>query len=134
MICNKCSAQIPDEVNFCPSCGQPLTAGSGPATTPVEQWETCKIKYETKNYGVLQGKRHRFYAEATAPDGGVYIASQADEECKSGITSGEPYHADKRTREIHTEFMDKLAREGWETTGQRGTRWYSLRLRRKINK
>jgi hypothetical protein len=100
---------------------------------PVEQWETCKIKYETENYGFLRGKYHRFYAEATTPDGTVYIVTKADEECKSGIVSGEPDHANKHTRAIHDEFVVKLMREGWEATGQRsGTRWYSVVLRRKI--
>jgi hypothetical protein len=131
--CDKCGKQIPDGFDFCPNCGHFLLADSKPDTNPVERWETCKIKYETKNYGFLRGNRHRFYAEVTTPDGEIYIGPKADEECKSGITSGEPDHPDKRTREIHSEFLAKLMRVGWETTDQRsGTRWYSVVLRRKI--
>jgi hypothetical protein len=132
MFCNKCGTQIPDGAKFCLNCGQPLIADSKPDIAPVEQWEICKIKHETKNYGILRGNRHRFYAEAVALDGTVYIACKADEECKSGIVSGEPDYLDSQTREIHDEFVAKLVREGWEATDQRGTRWYSLRLRRKI--
>src|SRR5258706_1074027 len=35
MFCRSCGTQVANDLQFCPTCGQPLAAGAGPLSSPA---------------------------------------------------------------------------------------------------
>lgn len=91
---------------------------------PEPGWEVCEITYRVVRGGLFRKGGFCFHAWATDADGSRPLAESA------------PFSQDPRIESgSHHEFgdlLDLLRTEGWELTGERGGRWYSVRLRRPI--
>jgi hypothetical protein len=132
MFCGNCGTQIPDEASFCWKCGKPQKSG---VQAPEPKWETCEIVREVvRKESLLSGAVFRWVAQAMGPKG-QYLAGQSDTfkgTWNAYEWGSEPKRDDERTGAALKGLVDRLLKDGWESTG-RGSEWYSQRFQRHVS-
>ena len=90
--------------------------------------ETCEIVYEEVKWGLINSK-YKFWASAIGPQGSYNAGSSPV--FKNERTFG-PSSTDKQSLNAHNALIQKLIKDGWESTGDRGTAWFNYRFRRQV--
>ena len=134
MECKNCGTLLPDEANFCLSCGR---RQADEAAGEQTAWETCTIDFsvETKSDRFTPPKI-KFVALAENLYG-KYIAS------RSPVINGErsyelefPAVHDDTDREAAEETLknleNELEKKRWKKIGTWGHRYWQLRFRREM--
>jgi len=125
MYCSDCGTQLPERANFCWQCGK---AQNTAAKTSKVQEETCEIDFEHVAYRVFSN-RWKFWAKAIGAKG-IYHAGESpvfDGEHPSGMT-----HPVPQVRAALDKLTEKLVRDGWQPTGNKGGFWYSYMFKRQV--
>lgn len=137
-FCHNCGVPMPEDANFCPKCGKPVSSVEEPAKLepPVEDnvevaAETCMIVAELageKWSPLFPGDYIQFKARAGGP-AGEFLAGESSR-VKAGL--GDYYEPNKKNKQ-HVKALDGLVEElkqaGWEQTGK-GDAWYNIKFRR----
>lgn len=122
MICSACSANLPDDANYCLRCGarQPRAEG----VSPVRR-EICEIHRSGEEGSWFRAGDTYWEAIAVGPHGRYTVArSETCPRSGRGISRGIAI-ADT----LLDQLIAKLAQEGWQPL-PRGTEWYSYRFER----
>jgi hypothetical protein len=148
MYCFNCGAEINGEVNFCSNCGQDLRSRNSaklggtrsPAINYHEEirWEFCEISGITENGADLVGYSinetalpwlyryipkpipKTYYIANAIGSKGEYVAGQSEVSTKT-----------KTPTRVFNDFIQKLASEGWEITGEKDIKTNNYKLRRR---
>ena len=126
MFCLNCGTQLPDDASFCLKCGKPQKTN---VRTEEPQWETCEIKWEPK-FSILSAGGH-FWARAVGPRG-VYSAGESQYFKTNGFMSAVSFPAGKDCIAGQNALVERLVKDGWESTGGRGIEWYNDKFRRRV--
>jgi len=130
MYCYNCGTELPDNAAFCYKCGRPQNAHVDPAQG---RWETCEIvaRWET---GLITDSYH-FEAEAIGPHG-PYVAARSRPWKEIAHTPRWKVldNTNQRAGGIVKELISDLIKDGWESTGERGSNWENYRFRRQVRK
>jgi hypothetical protein len=128
MYCYNCGTELPDAASYCPVCGKGQT---GEAREDRARWESCEIMARWKT-GLISDAYH-FEAEAIGPHG-PYVAARSREWKEIAHTPRWRVldSANERAAEIVKELISDLIKDGWESTGERGSNWENYRFRRLI--
>ena len=128
-FCANCGARLSQGIRFCPDCGAPQ---AGTTQAVGQRVTTCEIVFVQIAAG-LTGAKGYFEAKAIGPNG-TYSAglSQA---FRAGFNASGPdiKASDKQVMELHRELIDRLVKEVWEPTSDRGAEWWNQRFRRQIS-
>ena len=130
MYCYNCGTELPDNAAFCYKCGRPQNPHADPAQG---RWETCEIvaRWET---GLITDSYH-FEAEAIGPHG-PYVAARSRPWKEIAHTPRWKVldNTNERAGGIVKELISDLIKDGWESTGERGSNWENYRFRRQVRK
>jgi hypothetical protein len=137
VMCPNCGKELPDDANFCISCGRLQKAG---LTVPIlrTKYELCEIDYFVEE-GFLNRKGLFGAVELGTQRKHLFGESESfllSFEQMRGVGYWGPKQILTRTSEAFSVFnalVDRLVDEGWEQTGW-GHFWYSEQLRRRVER
>lgn len=130
IFCTKCGTELPDDANFCLSCGKPQgddTAAQPTAaadTSDAEtRWETCRISWMKSGFGL-----HQFVAVVHTSSGEQRILDPRRRNITTDSNHG-PVRKASDTNASYSALVQRLIREGWEPAGS-DSNWWEERFRR----
>jgi hypothetical protein len=135
MLCPNCGKELPDDANFCTSCGRPQKAGLTVSILRTK-YELCEIDYFVEE-GFLSRKGLFGAVELGTQRKHLFGESESfllNFEQKRGLGYWGPKQILIRSNEAYSAFtalVYRLLDEGWEQTGW-GHFWYSEQLRRRV--
>jgi hypothetical protein len=127
MFCFKCGSLLPEQANFCPSCGSAQPAGSPGSLSrnSPPTYEYCEIVYEKRVSFFMQS---RFWAKAVGPRG-IYQAA-GEEKWRNGLPNDPG--ARKGGQKAVDLMVIQLQNDGWEILPYNGPYYWNYKFRRQV--
>lgn len=141
LSCSSCGNKlaITNDVDrfACQACGSEfiVNRGGGIVTLTVvanlPKLETCEIEFVITSES-MWGNNQGYFKSKAIGEKGVYTAARSPV-FACGYNNNYPDDTNKNTVRIYNEFVSQLVSEGWESTGGRGSHWWSTRFQRNTN-
>src|SRR5438552_17945542 len=123
MYCANCSRDLPDDANYCMTCGGTLfTSEKLEVAEPEPGYEACQVFLLRYNQPPL-GQCFCFRAINVSPTGVNVIK---DSKQVFPITTKGKLNNDEDTEKTYDDFLQALAEEGWKYESP-GADWYNAR-------